>query len=103
MDGVGVVDGQQCMAIRLRSCHFARADRAAGPRLVLDDELLPHLLGQFLGHFAGDGIDGATWRIGYNDADRPGRIGVGSNSSSCSGGNPGECGAEGNGRHEDTA
>lgn len=58
------------VAIGLRSCHLAGAERARGSRLVVDHHG-PAARGlQFLGDDAGKGIRRPSGRIGHHHADR---------------------------------
>ncbi|MNJ59128.1 hypothetical protein D3C77_547950 [compost metagenome] len=81
VDGVGDGAHVQRVAVGRRARHDFRADVAVGARLVLDDEALPELFRQRLGHQARDDVGGATGGVAHHDGDGP--VGIGRGRKRC--------------------
>ena len=86
---------QQRVAVGRRARHATGADGAGGAGLVLDEEALAGLLGELLGHLAGDHVHRATRGVGHHDLDRLGGPGLGKGR-----GDQGQVSQEGGGQNQ---
>ena len=73
-DRIGLRGKQQRVAVGWRLGDEVGADGRPGAGLVLDDDLLLQLLGQFLRDRAGRAVDGAAGRKRHDHLDRPAGI-----------------------------